>query len=633
MITDIRLLRSKLNKAAAQLIYLPQALGLVWDSARKWTVVWTALLTVQGILPVATVYLTKLLVDSLVASVASGGEWQTMRTTLIYVVLMAGVMLLSEILGSIAEWVRTAQAELVQDHINSLIHEKSLAVDMAFFESADYYDHLHRARSEASYRPVQLIENLGGLLQNGITLAAMLVVLLPFGLWLPIALLVSTLPAFYVVVRYAIRRHQWGLKATPLERRVWYYDSLLTDNESAAEMRLFSLGGHFREAYQTLRSRLRHEKLELERGQTVAKLGAGAIGLTVTGGVMAWMVWQALQGLVTLGSLALFYQAFNQGQRMMRTLLENTGQIYANILFLGNLFEFLALEPRVIDPPRPLAIPAEPRDIRFDHVTFQYPDSRRTALDDFNLTISAGRTTALVGPNGAGKSTLIKLLCRFYDPQKGSVTLDGVDLREFSIEELRRGTTVLFQEPVHYYDTVSRNIALGDMRSNPAIPEIRDAALAAGADEPIGKLPQGYETALGRWFGGLELSVGEWQRIALARAFLRKASIIILDEPTSAMDSWAEVDWMGRFQELVAGRTAVIITHRFTTAMRADVIHVMASGRIVESGCHQELLAMGGRYAESWNAQMRSERTNEQAGTEATEDDGPWLEAPKQNRR
>jgi ATP-binding cassette subfamily B protein len=290
----------------------------------------------------------------------------------------------------------------------------------------------------------------------------------------------------------------------------------------------------------------------------------------------------------------------------MRTLLENAGQIYSNVLFLGNLFDFLALEPRIVDPPIKQPMPAGRGAISFDNVTFYYPGSDRPALRDFDLTIPAGKIVAIVGPNGAGKSTLIKLLCRFYDPDGGQITLDGVPLAELSLAELRRQMTVLFQEPVRYNASAAENIALGDLAVQAGLAEVEAAAHAAGADEAIGRLPAGYDTLLGKWFaGGAELSVGEWQRVALARAFLRQARVIILDEPTSAMDSWAEADWMDRFRALAAGRTAIIITHRFTTAIRADTIHVMEQGRIVESGSHAELLVRAGRYAASWASQVQ----------------------------
>jgi ATP-binding cassette subfamily B protein len=290
----------------------------------------------------------------------------------------------------------------------------------------------------------------------------------------------------------------------------------------------------------------------------------------------------------------------------MRSLIENVGQLYANSLFLGNLFEFLALQPLITEPSTARAkLPHDLNDqISFEHISFRYPESPRKALDDFNLTVPAGQIVAIVGPNGAGKSTLIKLLCRFYDPENGRIELDNTDLKEIPTQHLRRLITVLFQQPVHYNVTVRENIEFGDLEHEPEMREVEAAVAAAGAEGIVSRLPNGYESLLGRWFsGGTELSVGEWQRIALARAFLRRAPIIILDEPTSALDPWAEADWLQRFRRLAAGRTAIIITHRFTTAMHADVIHVLEEGHIVESGSHYQLLQRNGRYADSWARQ------------------------------
>jgi ATP-binding cassette subfamily B protein len=318
------------------------------------------------------------------------------------------------------------------------------------------------------------------------------------------------------------------------------------------------------------------------------------------------MLWKAVLGSLTLGDLALFYQAFQRGQGLMRSLFENVGEIYSNSLFLKDLFEFLALEPHVKDAARTVAIPTPLRDgIRFENVTFHYPGSERVALSDFYITIPAGRIVAIVGANGAGKSTLVKLLCRFYDPVQGRVLVDGVDLRSVKLQDLRSLITILFQDPVYYQSTFSENITLGDLTKQADSGRVQFAAQAAGADKTAAGLPNGYETLLGKWFeGGTELSVGEWQRLALARAYWREAPILVLDEPTSAMDPWAEHDWLKRFRELASNHTTLIITHRFTTAMYADIIHVMEDGRVVESGSHPELLALNGRYAQSWREQM-----------------------------
>ncbi|MGA9377646.1 MAG: ABC transporter ATP-binding protein, partial [Phormidium sp.] len=526
---------------------------------------------------------------------------------LILVALMGGVLLLTQVLGSFLSWVRVVQSELVKDYISALIHKKSLEVDFAFYESAEYFDRLHRARQDAAFRPTALLENSGSLVQNGITLIAMAAVLSQFGVWLPAALLISTLPAFAVILNYSKQNYEWWMKATADERRSWYYYWLLTEKDAAAELRIFELGDYFQSAYQSLRRKLRTEKVKLAKNESLANLGAGAIALLITAIALTWMVWQVLLKRLTLGDLALFYQAFNQGQTLMRSLLQNLGQVYSNMLFLGNLFEFLELSPQVIDPPKPKLAPKKlNQEIKFDNVSFCYPGSNKAALEKFNLTIPAGKIVAIVGANGAGKSTLLKLLCRLYDPQQGRITWDGIDLRDLSMQNLRRLITVLFQQPVDYNASVAENIALGDLLARAKLPEIANAAEAAGAAEIIDRLPDNYNTVLGKLFaGGVELSGGEWQRIALARAFLRQAPLIILDEPTSAMDSWAEADWLERFCHLAKGRTAIIITHRFTIARRADIIHVMSDGEIVESGCHDKLLALGCRYARSWKTQMQ----------------------------
>jgi ATP-binding cassette subfamily B protein len=597
----------RIRTAIANLGHLPAALKLVWQAVPGWTTLGLVLIAVQGLLPAAVVYLTKIVVDRMVAIGGNAGG-STFGGVLIPGAVIAGLLLANELLSSLSRYVRAAQAEHLHDHIRNLIHDQAIAADLAFYEQPEYHDHLYRARDESAHRSVELVASIGTLLQSGITLVAMGAVLLPYGAWLPIALLLSTGPAFVVVLRFSLRLHDWRKRNTPDERQSWYYDAMLTGAEAAPELRLFQLGQYFKERYAAVRNRLRDQKLALARDQGVAEFTAALLGLCVTGAVMAWMVWRVVHGQGTLGDLALFYQAFYQGQSLMRSLLSSLGQLYANSLFLGDLFAYLALRPAVVDPPDPLITGrAVSEGLSFARVTFSYPGSERPALTDFDLRIPAGQIAAVVGANGAGKSTLVKLLCRFYDPQQGTVAIDGADLRRLPLQEVRRSMAVLFQDPMHYNATAAENIAVGREVTPAELDRARTAAGAAGADTIIEKLPDGYAQLLGRWFaGGAELSAGEWQRIALARAFLRDSPILLLDEPTSAMDPWAEAAWLQRFRTIAEGRTAVIITHRFTTARYADIIHVLDHGRVVESGTHEELLAQASQYAASWTEQTGS---------------------------
>ena len=598
-------LRAKSQVALAELRCLPRSLAISWQAARAWTVAWVLLLLAGGLLPVAFVYLTRALVDRLVAALSGGAGWHGLAPLMALVLLFAGVALLGEGLRCATGWVRTAQSERIRDHIQDAIHAQAVLSDLAVFERPDFYDRLYRASWESAQRSVNLLETLGGLLQSAVTLLAMMGVILPYGWWLPLALLASTLPAFWIVIRYAIRQHAWWRSITTDERRVRYLDWLLTGPEAAPEIRLFDTGAHFRAAYGALRQKLREGRIDLERRQAAADFAASLLALVIAAVAMAGMLWRTVHGAFSLGDLALFLQAFRQGQSMMRSLIENVGKLYQNSLFLRALFEYLDLKPQIVAPASPRTVPPSPtQGVRFEDVRFAYPGSARLALDRFSMFIPVGKRVAIVGPNGAGKSTLIKLLCRLHDPLSGRITLDGIDLREFDPAELRRHITVLFQEPMRYHGTVEENIALADLARPAARAEIEAAARAAGAHALIASLPDGYATPLGRVYGeGAELSAGEWQRIALARAFLRRSPIVILDEPTSAMDPWAEVEWMSRLDQVLVGSTILIVTHRLSTARRVDLIYVLEGGHLRESGSHAELLARGGPYAAVWKAQ------------------------------
>jgi ATP-binding cassette, subfamily B, bacterial len=596
----------KLKVAMRQFPHYLRALSLIWEAAHGLTLVWAILLILQGLLPIGSIYLTKLIVDGFVNVIKTGVSRATLQPLVIEVLLFATILILTELFQSLLEWIRAAQSEYVQDYITNLIHNKSIEVDLAFYESPEYFDHLQRAQSDASSRSLALLENTGSLVQYSITLVGIASILIRYSIWLLVLLIIAAIPTLFVAVRYNQRYHQWWKETTTDRRWTQYYNTLVTSNMVAAEVRLFDLGLNFKENYQNFRYRLRNERLDLIKHQGLARLLAGLFAILVSGLAVLWIGWWTLQGLFSLGDLALFYQSYNQGQNIFGILLSSLGQIYANSLFLGDLFEFLGLEASVIDPAEP--VPQPPvlvKGIDLKKVTFNYPGGDRKVFQDFNLFFPAGKITAIVGENGAGKSTLVKLLCRLYDPQEGTILFDGEDIRNYSLDQLRRSISVLFQLPFTYYATASQNIAIGDLSLSANRNEIEIAARDSGAHDVISRLPKGYDTLLGKLFtGGAELSVGEWQRVALARAFLRRAQIIILDEPTSFMDSWAEAAWMERFHSLVQGKIAIVITHRFTTAKHADIIHVMKEGQVIESGSHEELISLGKLYAQSWENQV-----------------------------
>ncbi|HUF61112.1 MAG TPA: ABC transporter ATP-binding protein [Verrucomicrobiales bacterium] len=594
-------LRGKLQRALSEFRLLPRVFALAWRASPRWTNLWLAVILLEGALPVATLYLTRWLVDTL----ATGGTADLVAGTwLPPFAALAAVLGASRILTAFSGWIRTAQAERLADHITGLIHEKSVSVDLAQFEHAAFYDRLYRASFESPDRSVALLENSGGLVRGAVTVAAMLGVLGSYAWWLPLALLAASLPAVFVVFRYALAQHQLWLQTTAAQRQATYRQWVMTSDLAAAEIRLFGLGPLFRNAYQTIRASLRERKLRLEGRHALAALTAGAASLFIAAAAFALLLARFAQGLYTLGDLALFFQAFTRSQAIAESLVSQTGQLYRNSLYLSSLFEFLALRSDIVTPASPLPPPGTlASGIAFREVDFRYPSSSRLALDKFSLSISAGCTTAILGMNGAGKSTLLKLICRFYDPESGRVEIDGADLRQLDLEAWRNRISVLFQQPFHYQAAAVDNIAYGrlEVPAGEIAHAAQQAAREAGADRLIQELPGGYHAQLGKWFAeGTELSTGEWQRIALARAFFRNAPVLLLDEPTSAMDPWEEAEWLDRFYAYAQGRTAILVTHRLTTAMRADHICVLDHGRLIEEGTHLGLLASEGAYARAW---------------------------------
>ena len=595
---------ARLAAIGRQARLLRASLVLLRNGGERSLTALAALVIVSGLGPVAWVYVTQRIVDRLVPAVAADGSWATLQPLVLWAVAAAALLVVSEAVAAALGWVRSNHEERLKDRIVARIHAQSARLDLAFYESPAFFDRLHRAREEASYRPSELSHAFVDVLQSGITLAGLAAVLLSFSPWLPVVVGVGAAPVLYVVVTHAAAYRRWRWDAAQIERRAWYYDHALTSAGFAAELRVFGWAPRFQRDFQSLRATLREQYLALARRRGVADVTAAFVTFSVLGGGFVWVVALAMRGLVSLGQLAGFAQATLTGLASMRSLLAGLGRLYANSLFVDDLSAFLAIEPQVVSPRAPAVAPSRVASgLRFRDVTFRYPGATAAALQHFNLHVPAGQRAAIVGPNGAGKTTLIKLMCRLYDPEAGAIEIDGTDIRRFDLDELRALVSPLFQEPVRYFQSAADNIRIGSPTVELTPEAVRGAASAAGAARLIEGLPAGYDTCLGTWFDdGVELSTGEWQRVALARALARPAAIVALDEPTSALDPWTEADWYARFTTATAGRTAVIITHRFTTAMQADVIHVMQHGRVVETGTHASLMSMAGAYAQAWTA-------------------------------
>ena len=584
-----------------------RAIVLVWQAAPQWTLASIALVGVQSVLPLASLYLLKLVIDSVTQNATThAGAFESMVWL---IAALGGVTLLGAIAQSLATLVGEAQSQNVTDYMQNIMHAQSIKVDLAYYENARYYDTLHRAQQEAGYRPTRIVAGLVSVAQSGLTLAALATLLLSLHWIVALILFAAAVPGALVRLQYSNKLYRWQRERTTLERLSWYLHSILINDNGAKEIRLFDLGASLMQRYREVRQQLRHERIRLAWSRSFIDLVAQSASALAIFGAYLFIAYQTLQGAITLGDLVMYYQAFQRGQAYLREILGGLTGLYEDTLFLQNLYEFLDITPRVIDPPAPRAIPVTPqRGIVLDHVHFQYPDSARHALIDISLTIQPGQHIALVGENGSGKTTLIKLLCRLYDPTSGAISFDGIDLREFAIAQWRRQIAVVFQDYARYHLTARENIRFGNITLAENDARVENAAHASGADAVIARLPQGYDTTLGKWFGGEELSVGEWQKIALARAFVRDAPVLVLDEPTSSLDAESEYAVFQRFRELTRGRTAILISHRFSTVRMADTIYVLDAGRIIDSGSHDELMRQGGKYARLFELQAGNYR-------------------------
>jgi ATP-binding cassette subfamily B protein len=596
-----------------------RTLGLVWRSSPGGTVALGVLTVVAAALPPLVAWVGKLIIDAVLAAHAAApgpARDAAVRHAARWVGLELGAVTAIALCERALGLVRQLVGSRLGIDVNVAILEKALQLDLRHFEDAEFYDKLTRARREASSRPLSLIQGNFQLLRNALTLAGYIALLVGFSGWMVLALLVATVPAFVAEARFsgaAFRLRNWR---SPDSRRLNYLEYVMANDEHAKEVKLFGLGPLLLGRYRGLAERFYAEDKALATRRAIWAFALSLVSTLVFYGCYALIVVATARGGLSLGSMTLYLAAFRQGQQSFQSILTAVGGMYEDTLYMSNLFEFLeipvgvaATEPVALVPAAPAAVLAE-EGIRFEGVGFRYPDAATWALRGVDLFLPKGQSLALVGENGAGKTTFIKLLAGLYRPTEGRVLLDGRDLKDWGDEELRKRIGVIFQDFNQYQLLLRENVAFGSVDHLGDELRVTRAVDQGGARELVRGLPGGLETQLGRWFkAGTELSGGQWQKVALARAFMREeADILILDEPTAALDAEAEHAVFERFRQLTAGRTAILISHRFPTVRMADRILVLEGGRVTEDGTHADLLAAGARYATLFKLQASGYR-------------------------
>lgn len=597
---------------------LPEFLRTVWSTSPGLTAASLVLRLVRALLPIATLFVGKLIIDEVVRLVglpekpAGLVDWlQSGLVNHLVVLVFAEFVLaiLSDILGRTVSLVDSLLSERVSNASSIRLMEHAATLDLEDFEDAEFQDQLERARRQTSGR-MTLMSQLLGQAQDIITVASFAAGLLLYAPWLIVLLLVALVPAFLGEAYFNARSYSLDYARTPERRELDYVRQTAASVETAKEVKIFGLSRFLIDRY----IRLATDFYAANRALALRRASWGGVFTTIgTVGyylAYAYIVWRTLAGQFSIGDLTFLAGSFRRLRQLIEGLLSSFSSTAGQALYLDDLFSFFDETPEIMSPenPRPF-----PRPIRqgfvFEGVGFRYPGAERWAVRNLSFTLHAGEVLALVGENGAGKTTLVKLITRLYDPDEGRILLDGHDLREYALDELRGNIGVIFQDFVRYNFTAAENIAIGRIDARDDRERIASAAEASQADDLIARLPAGYDQMIGKRFrNGVELSGGEWQKIAIARAYMREAAVLILDEPTAALDARSEYEVFRRFKELSEGKTAIIISHRFSSVRMADRILVLADGTVEASGTHEELLAQRGRYAELFELQAAGYR-------------------------
>lgn len=602
-------LRDRWAKIKDSTANVRRAFALVWGAHPPSAAGMAVCSLVGALLPAGQAWVGKLIVDTVVGGINSGAGAQAgLTAALPWLAIELALFVAQAANGQARRFAEHVLHARINLGINSQIIRKALELDLSHFENAEYYDKLQNARREADWRSLQIVNGGFYLAQNVVTLASFAVLLVRFSPWLAVILFAATLPAFIAQSQYAELNFRVLSWRAPEARKLQYLEYLLTDYDSVKEIKLFNLGEPLLGRYADLFWKFLKEDQNIAARRSWASLGWGLLATFSYYGAYAWIVWRAVGGEITLGDMTLYLGVSRSSQGMFEAIFYGLNDLYENGLFMSNLFAFLALTPKMRAASHPLPAPERILSgIEFRGVSFKYEGHDEWALHDVNLFIRPGEKIALVGLNGAGKTTLIKLLTRLYDPTEGQILLDGADLRDYDLRDLRRRIGVIFQDFVRYHLPAAENVGFGQIEALDDRPRIIRASEKSGAHSIIEGMPDGYDTVLGRWFSrGRDLSGGEWQKIALARAFMRDCEVLVLDEPTASLDAENELRVFQQFRELTADKTAVLISHRFSTVRMADRIFVIEEGHITEQGTHAELLAGGGTYARLFTLQAES---------------------------
>lgn len=606
-----RTVRERWQKIRDSFVNVRRAFGVVWGAHPASALTMAVCSLVGALLPATQAWIGKLIVDIVVQAMNTHvGAQAGLGAALPWLLAELALVVIQAANGQVRKFAEHVLHARVNLGINSQIIHKALELDLAHFENAEFYDKLQNARREADWRSLQIVNGGFYLAQNIVTLISFGALLLRFSPWLAALLFAATLPAFIAQSQYAELNFRVLSWRAPEARKLQYLEYLLTDYDSVKEVKLFELGEPLLGRYTNLFWKFLKEDQSIAAKRSWASLGWGLLATLSYYGAYAWIVWRAVGGEITLGDMTLYLGVARSSQGMFDAIFYGLSDLYENGLFMSNLFAFLALTPRMTAAATPVQAPQVIRQgIEFRDVSFRYEGHEEWTLQHVDLRILPGEKIALVGLNGAGKTTLIKLLTRLYDPTEGQILLDGLDLRAYDLLDLRRRIGVIFQDFVRYHLAARENVGFGQIEALEDQPRIVEAAQKSGAHPLIEGMPDGYETVLGRWFSrGRDLSGGEWQKIALARAFMRDCEILVLDEPTAALDAENEQRVFQQFRELTADKTAVLISHRFSTVRMADRIFVIERGRIAEQGTHAELLAAAGTYARLFTLQAESYR-------------------------